>query len=47
MSHTSTARRLRQLILPAALMVLPACSRNRANTDVTSSDATVVEISAP
>jgi hypothetical protein len=43
MSHTSAARRLRQLILPAALMVLPACSRNQANTDVTSSDATVVE----
>ena len=43
MSHTSTARRLRQLILPAMLVVLPACSRNQANTDVTSGDATVVE----
>jgi len=43
MSHTSTARRLRQLILPAMLVVLPACSRNKANTDVASGDATVVE----
>lgn len=43
MSHTSTARRLRQLILPAMLVVLPACSRNQANTDVSSSDATVLE----
>jgi hypothetical protein len=43
MSHTSTARRLRQLILPAMLVVLPACSRNKANTDIASGDATVVE----
>jgi hypothetical protein len=43
MSHTSTARRVRQLILPALLVVLPACSRNHASTDVTSSDATVLE----
>ena len=43
MSHTSTARKLRQLILPAMLVVLPACSRNQANTDVASGDATVVE----
>jgi hypothetical protein len=43
MSHTSTARRLRQVILPAMLVVLPACSRNQANTDVASGDATVVE----
>src|SRR3954468_14420286 len=43
MSHTSTARRVRQLILPALLVVLPACSRNHASTDVASSDATVLE----
>ena len=43
MSHTSTARRLRQLIFPAMLVVLPACSRNQANTDINSGDATVVE----
>ena len=43
MSRTSTARRLRQLILPAMLVVLPACSRNQANTDINSGDATVVE----
>ena len=43
MLHTSTARRARQLILPALLVVLPACSRNQANTDVASGDATVVE----
>ena len=43
MSNTSTARRLRRLVLPAMLVVLPACSRNQANTDVGSGDPTVVE----
>jgi hypothetical protein len=43
MLHISTPRRLRRLILPALLVVLPACSRNQASTDVTSGDATVVE----
>ena len=43
MSNTSTARRLRCLVLPAMLVVLPACSRNQANTDVGSGDPTVVE----
>jgi hypothetical protein len=43
MLHISTARRVRQLILPALLVALPACSRNHAHTDVTSSDATVLE----
>jgi hypothetical protein len=43
MSHTSTARRLGQRIFPAKLVVVPACSRNQANTDINSGDATVVE----
>jgi len=30
-------------MLPAILVALPACSRNQANTDVASGDATVVE----
>jgi hypothetical protein len=43
MSHTTAARRLRRLVLPTLLVVLPACSRNQANTDVASGEATVVE----
>lgn len=43
MSRTSTARRLGRLLLPTMLAVMPACSRNQANTDVTSGDPTVVE----
>jgi len=43
MSHASTARRLRRLVLPAMLVVMPACARHQASTDVASGEATVVE----
>ena len=43
MSHTSAARRLRRLVIPAMLVALPACSRNQANTDVGNGEPTVVE----
>ena len=43
MSHTSMARRLGRLVLPTMLVIVPACSRNQANTDVASGEATVVE----
>jgi hypothetical protein len=43
MVHSSTARRLRRLIVPTLFTALSACSRNQPATDVAAGDPTVLE----